>query len=62
MKDGSGIKITTDEYYTPNHNQINKKGLTPDYEVDLTVGEDGYYETSIDKDAQLLKAREILNK
>lgn len=62
LQDGSGIKITTDEYYTPNHNQINKKGLTPDYEVDLTVGEDGYYETSIDKDAQLLKAREILNK
>lgn len=62
LQDGSGIKITTDEYYTPNHNQINKKGLTPDYEVDLTVSEDGYYETSIDKDAQLLKAREILNK
>ena len=62
LQDGSGIKITTDEYYTPNHNQINKKGLTPDYEVDLTVGEDGYYETSIDKDAQLLKARKILNK
>ena len=62
LQDGSGIKITTDEYYTPNHNQINKKGLTPDYEVDLTVSEDGYYETSIDKDAQLLKAREIVNK
>ena len=61
LQDGSGIKITTDEYYTPNHVQINKKGLTPDYEVDLTKDADGYYETSIDKDAQLLKAREILN-
>ena len=27
LGDGSGIKITTDEYYTPNHIQINKKGI-----------------------------------
>lgn len=62
LGDGSGIKITTDEYYTPNHIQINKKGLSPDYEVDLTVDEDGYYETSMDKDAQILKAIEVLDK
>lgn len=61
LGDGSGIKITTDEYYTPNHVQINKKGLIPDYEVDLTVDEEGYYETSIEKDAQLLKAIEVVN-
>ena len=62
LGDGSGIKITTDEYYTPNHIQINKKGLSPDYETNLTVDEDGYYETSMDKDAQILKAIEVLNK
>ena len=27
LKDGSGLKITTDEYYTPNHNKINKVGI-----------------------------------
>ena len=62
LGDGSGIKITTDEYYTPNHVQINKKGLSPDYETNLTVDEDGYYETSMDKDAQILKAIEVLDK
>ena len=62
LGDGSGIKITTDEYYTPNHIQINKKGLSPDYETNLTVDEDGYYETSMDKDAQILKAIEVLDK
>ena len=62
LTDGSGLKITTDEYYTPNHNKINKVGITPDVEVQLTKDENGYYETSADKDAQLLKAIEILKK
>lgn len=60
LSDGSGLKITTEEYYTPNHNKINKEGIKPDVEIDLTKDEDGYYETTIDKDAQLLKAIEIL--
>lgn len=62
LTDGSGLKITTDEYYTPNHNKINKVGITPDVEVQLTKDANGYYETSADKDAQLLKAIEILKK
>ncbi|MGN1327007.1 MAG: S41 family peptidase [Clostridia bacterium] len=62
LTDGSGLKITTDEYYTPNHNKINKVGITPDVEVSLTKDANGYYETSMDKDAQLLKAIEILKK
>ncbi len=53
LSDGSGLKITTDEYYTPNHNQINKVGIKPDYEVDLT---------SYTEDTQLNKAIEVLNK
>ena len=60
LSDGSGIKITTEEYYTPNHNKINKEGIKPDIEVSLTKNAEGYYETSMDKDAQLLKAIEIL--
>ena len=30
FKDGSGLKITTEEYQTPNHNKINKIGIEPD--------------------------------
>lgn len=62
LSDGSGLKITTDEYFTPNHNKINEVGITPDVEVDLTKNEEGYYETEMDKDAQLLKAIEVLKK
>ena len=62
LSDGSGLKITTEEYYTPNHKKINKEGIKPDIEVDLTKDANGYYETGIDKDAQLLKAIEILKK
>ena len=62
LSDGSGLKITTEEYYTPNHKKINKEGIKPDVEVDLTKDANGYYETGIDKDAQLLKAIEILKK
>ena len=60
LSDGSGIKITTAEYFTPEHNKINKIGITPDYEVDLTKDENGNYETGEQKDAQLLKAIEVL--
>lgn len=59
LTDGSGLKITTDEYFTPNHNKIQKTGITPDIEVDLTKDADGNYETG-DKDAQLLKAIEVI--
>ena len=62
LTDGSGLKVTTEEYYTPNHNKINKEGITPDIEVNLTKDAEGYYETEIDKDAQILKAKEILSK
>lgn len=60
LTDGSGLKITTEEYYTPNHNKINKEGITPDVEVDLTKDADGKYETSFDKDAQVKKAIETI--
>lgn len=59
LTDGSGIKLTTNEYYTPKHNSINKIGITPDYDVDLPEGKSVY--TISDKDdTQLQKALEIL--
>jgi carboxyl-terminal processing protease len=47
LDDGSGIKITTAHYYTPNGVLISGKGLTPDYPTDLlgdnlTKWADGY--------------------
>ncbi len=58
LTDGSGLKITTNEYFTPKHEVINKVGITPDVEVK------GYnYAGTLDKanDTQLKKAIEILN-
>ena len=52
LKDGGALKITTEEYYTPNETNINKVGITPDVEVELKDGEE---------DTQLNKAIEILN-
>ena len=33
LADGSGIKVTIEEYYTPNKNKINGVGVIPDVEV-----------------------------
>lgn len=60
LSDGSGLKITVSEYYTPKHNAIHKIGITPDVEVDLS--EDVKQQTTIQEkdDNQLQKAIEIL--
>lgn len=52
LTDGSGLKITIEEYQTPNKNKINKVGIEPDVEVKLDT------ENSID--TQLQKAIEML--
>ena len=51
LSDGSGLKITIKEYFTPNRNKINKVGIKPDYEVEYEKDKE---------DAQLNKAIEIL--
>lgn len=57
LTDGSGIKITTNEYFTPNHNTINKVGVEPDIKVDdyLFLGT-----LDLDNDTQLKRAIEEL--
>ena len=59
LTDGSGIKITTNEYFTPNHNKINKVGVEPDINVDdyLFTGT-----LDLDNDTQLKRAIEELKK
>ena len=52
LGDGSMLKVTVERYFTPGGTDINKKGIEPDYDVELT--EDGT------TDKQLEKAKEIL--
>lgn len=59
LTDGSGIKLTTSEYYTPNHNVINKVGIKPDIEVEFPE-EENLYTVEQEKDTQLRKAIELL--
>lgn len=59
LTDGSGIKLTTNEYYTPKHNSINKVGIKPDIEVEFPK-EESLYSVEESKDTQLQKAIEIL--
>lgn len=54
LRDGCGIKLTTNEYFTPKNNKINKVGITPDYDIDKS-NDNGKQE-----DNQLNKAIEIL--
>ena len=59
LSDNSGLKITTDEYFTPNHNKINKVGVEPDIKIDdyLYTGE-----LDLENDTQLKRAIEELTK
>jgi len=59
LSDGSGIKVTTEEYYTPNRNKINNVGIMPDIEVLLTEND---INLTKEKDTQLQEAIKILNK
>ncbi len=56
LPDGSGLKLTVAEWYTPNGRNINKEGIAPDVEVKEewekeAVGED----VVVDKALELLK-------
>ena len=61
FKDGSGLKITTEEYQTPNHNKINKVGIEPDEVVELPDTVENELDVPEDQDTQLQKAIELLN-
>ncbi len=64
LDDGSMIKVTTANYYTPKGRNLNGEGITPDIEVELD-GSLGYVlgdKPVSDNDAQLQKAVEVLKK
>lgn len=61
VKDGSGIKLTVEEYQTPNRNKINKIGIEPDETVELPSDVESVINVPEEKDTQLQKAKEIAN-
>lgn len=62
LSDGSGLKVTVSEYYTPNHTAINKIGIIPDVEVELSDEAKKQLNLEEKDDNQLQKAIEILKK
>jgi carboxyl-terminal processing protease len=59
LPDGAAIKITTAHYLTPNHRDINLRGIDPDVRVD--ENRDAQFGNA-DKDAQLRAAIVLLQK
>ena len=60
LSDGSGLKVTIEEYQTPNRNKINEVGITPDYEVELPDTVTNIVNVDEADDTQLQKAIELL--
>ncbi len=52
LEDGSALKLTIAEYFTPSETKINKVGISPDYEVKL--------DKDSEDDLQLDKAIEVI--
>lgn len=57
LSDGSGLKMTTAEYCTPNRNKINEVGIEPDITVELP---EDITELTDENDTQLQRAIEEL--
>lgn len=62
MPDGEGLKLTTSAYYTPSGVNIHGKGIAPDVKVELNEEVKTISIDNLDKDNQIQKAIEILNK
>ena len=60
LQDGTGIKITTNEYFTPNKIKINKVGIEPDETVNLPETVKNVLTVEEKDDTQLQKAQELL--
>lgn len=59
--DGSGLKVTSEEYFTPNHNTINKVGIKPDIEVKLDSEWENVSNIPYENDLQLQEAVKEFN-
>ena len=60
LPDGSGLKITTEKYLTPNRTEINEVGIEPDETVELPESVESIFNVERSQDTQLQKAIEML--
>lgn len=60
LSNGSGLKITVEEYYTPNRSKIDGVGIEPDEKVELPETVTNPLSVSREEDTQLQKAMELL--
>lgn len=60
LQDGSGLKITIEEYFTPKRNKINGVGIEPDEVVELPDTIENILVVKEDEDTQMKKAIELL--
>lgn len=60
VNDGSGIKFTVSQYFTPNGNAVHEVGITPDVVVELDEELKTLSEIPKDKDNQLQEAIRVL--
>lgn len=60
LDDGSGVKITISEYFTPNKTKIHKIGVKPDIEVENKNEDKALDIEKLDEDDQYNKALETL--
>ena len=60
LPDGSGLKITTEKYLTPNRTEINEVGIQPDETVELPESVESILNVDRSEDTQLQKAIEML--
>ena len=60
LADGSGLKITTEKYLTPNKTEINGIGIEPDETVELPDTVTNILNVDRNEDTQLQKAIDIL--
>ncbi len=60
LSDGSGLKLTISEYFTPKGTTIHKVGVEPDIKVDLPEDIEIIGIENIKEDSQLQKALEVL--
>ena len=61
LPDGSAVKMTVSQYYTPNGNDIHEVGIAPDVTVEMSEEEWAAAQDDVQKDTQLQKALKILN-
>lgn len=60
LRDGSGIKLTVSEYFSPKGRKINGKGINPDIKIELNEGVERIGPEYLSEDNQLQKAIEVI--